>query len=233
MGSQTVFGTLKAAYALNPLSLVTLGLVLLWALSPAGGQAALRSLSREVSRYETTIPISYMNLDPRVSVFFDMLPGLESSSNGASVPQALFGTALLSQASSLHHTNATPQQPDFESVVSGLGGTNAAIQASVRDAWGHARLPIMHLLPGFNDSAFNEGRWLEVPGDHVLSYSSGFGIPVLKLSGQDAGNASFITRSAYTRFEVRQSFNSLSADPLYCFDTCAHRCRQKSATRSG
>ncbi|KAM5362260.1 hypothetical protein ACJZ2D_012615 [Fusarium nematophilum] len=58
MASQTVFGALKAAVQFDTFSLATLLLLPLWALSPVGGQAALRSLSLEGGTAETTTDFS-------------------------------------------------------------------------------------------------------------------------------------------------------------------------------
>lgn len=198
MASQTVFGALKAAWQFDIFSIATLILIPLWALSPIGGQAALRSLSLpDSASAQTTTDFSYLTLDPRVLLPFDGVPGQTLLDSLAIGPQVLFGTALYSTAASLHHLNNTPEQADFDRIVESLGGPAGAIQFSARDTWGRPRLPIMDLLPGYDEDSTD---WLDAPQDRVLSYSSAFGIPFLGLPSQDAGNASFTMASAYTAF---------------------------------
>ncbi|KAH7310908.1 hypothetical protein B0I35DRAFT_412335 [Stachybotrys elegans] len=200
MGSQTVLGTLFKGIELRLASLVTVPLLIVWGLSPLGGQAILRSIERVMVTETTLVPLSYMALDPRASDSFDVRPGRSSSTNSANAPEALFGTAILSTAASLHELNNTRQASDFERIISSLGGVDAAIQASRRDVWNHARIPIVDLLPGFDQQRFNDGQWLEVPNDRVVSYSSSFGVPVFNLPIQREGNMSFSIQTSYTRF---------------------------------
>jgi hypothetical protein len=135
-------------------------------------------------------------MDPRVADQYDTTPGLESSSNGASEPQVLFGSVLLSTSSMTQHVNGTPQQQSFDKLMSSLGGVNSIVQSSLRDPWGHARLPIIDLLPGYDNKSNPKDTWLNVTQDNVLPSSAAFGIPVVGLPANDIGNTSFIIKSA-------------------------------------
>lgn len=61
MGSLTIFGTVELQFLLRTFDTLGVSLVLLWALSPAGGQASLRLLGTQMQPTSTTQDISYLN----------------------------------------------------------------------------------------------------------------------------------------------------------------------------
>lgn len=225
MSSQTVFGTIKTAWDLRPIGKASVLLLLVWVLSPFGGQAILRSMQIVVASGEALVALKYMSLDPRISTQFDTyhptMPYDEPEK--PRVAQLLFGTALLSTAGSLHDLNGTAQQAIFEKLVSNLGGAGAAIGFSRRDMWNHARIPIVDLLPDFDEEAFNRDQWFDIPNDQVLSYSSAFGIPLFYQPPKQTGSASFTIQSAYTRFKVSAHMYYLSLPLLTFLLKCAEK----------
>lgn len=198
MGSRTVFGTLKMVWKFHSTTVAT---------------PALDSVPLVVKPFSDRLAKSPRWTTPgsqyltsrwiRASLGgFDLMPGLGSSVDVASVPQTLFMSALLSTQSGLHGMNGSKQQDTFDETVSSLGGVEAAIELSQRNIWNHVRIPIVNLLSDYDEAAFNRGEWFDVPKDRVLSYSAAIGIPVLHLPSKQLGNASFSIQSAYTRFRV-------------------------------
>ena len=61
MGSLTMFGTVELQFLLRTFDILGIGLVLLWALSPLGGQASLRLLETGARPFSSTQVISYLN----------------------------------------------------------------------------------------------------------------------------------------------------------------------------
>lgn len=61
MGSRTVFGVISTPFRLKTFHLCVPFLLILWSLSPLGGQASLRVVSSGPLRTNTTVEISYLN----------------------------------------------------------------------------------------------------------------------------------------------------------------------------
>tara|TARA_R110002003_G_scaffold1679_2_gene23408 strand:- start:521 stop:2173 length:1653 start_codon:yes stop_codon:yes gene_type:complete len=63
IGSQSLVATVGHAITLHSLNFLTLGLLLLWALSPLGGQSALRLVRETNTTISETRPVFYANVD--------------------------------------------------------------------------------------------------------------------------------------------------------------------------
>ena len=61
MKSLTIFGTIELQFLLRTFDILGISLVLLWALSPLGGQASLRLLETGTRPFSSTQFISYLN----------------------------------------------------------------------------------------------------------------------------------------------------------------------------
>lgn len=68
IGSRTVFGVVSTPFRLRTLNVCTPFLVVLWALSPLGGQASLRALISGPFRTNTTVEVFYLNTSSPFSV---------------------------------------------------------------------------------------------------------------------------------------------------------------------
>jgi hypothetical protein len=198
MGSHDELDALKSATSDRP-RLFTLLLVVLWPFGYIGSQAVLHSLNTQPNFTTKPIPLSYMSTDPRVATQYDSLPGVPDFVNGDSEPQALFASVLFSTSAQMQHLNGTPQQASFDDLLNEVGGVNSAIQKSLRDPWGHPRIPIPDLLPGFKNGS---DSWIEVPQDRILPSSSAFGIPIIDMPSSEIGSSNFTIRSAFTEFKV-------------------------------
>jgi hypothetical protein len=217
MGSQTVFGAVKAVWILRSFTLhftlISLALLILWSLSPIGSQASLRVIYLD-SEFETqTVSIGYMNTDPRRWIqlpipYPDLTDGGYTSEQA--VYQSVFTSALLTQGSSVQYLNNTAQQSDFDSLIALFGGVTSAVEKSTVDAWGNFRLQAYHLLPGLGAASQSNHVWVSVPSEELPPYTSGIGIPVRNLPTMGIGNLSFIIPASYYKFEVRQDHGTLS-----------------------
>ena len=63
MGSLSIGGTLSAQFSLRSLNPLAIGLVIVWALSPVGGQASLFLLDTQMKPVSTYLNITYLNTD--------------------------------------------------------------------------------------------------------------------------------------------------------------------------
>ena len=68
MGSRTVFGVISTPFRSRTLHVFTPFLLILWALSPLGGQASLRAISSGPRRTNDTVGVSYLNTSSGWSV---------------------------------------------------------------------------------------------------------------------------------------------------------------------
>jgi hypothetical protein len=151
MASQSVWGTFESQLLMQRLTLVGVNLLFLWALSPLGGQASLRLMSRDFAEDSLPTKLRYMTTGPGATMW-----GLSSTyvdSGKFSDASALYTAALLAPLS----TKLGPEDP-----------------------WGNVKIPslesLSHLTPDPNrwievPSSFSQPE----------SYSSLVGLPVVGL----------------------------------------------------
>lgn len=149
---------------------------ILWALSPAGGQASLRvlyhsnktSLSSTTIRYMDTGPLGISYTYRTLVEGYDIIPGDNDEEFPFSMSNSL--AAALMQ--------------------------NVETKSGPRDLWGNPRIPRLHTL---NHSTADEDGWIQVsPSPMVESFSSLFGLPLLGIP--DHGTVEFGVESAYVEF---------------------------------
>lgn len=68
MGSLTIFGAIELQVLLRTFDLLGVSHVVLWALSPLGGQASLRLLDTGVQRAVTNQTLRYLDSDSQSSI---------------------------------------------------------------------------------------------------------------------------------------------------------------------
>ncbi|KAF2709518.1 hypothetical protein K504DRAFT_502244 [Pleomassaria siparia CBS 279.74] len=115
--SQSVWGTVESQFLMQRLTLVGAHLLFLWALSPLGGQASLRLMSRDDIATNSSTTLRYLSTGPAATAI-----GLESAwaGNGkAADASVLYNAALLTP----HSTKIGPQ-----------------------DIWGNVKIPSMEAL---------------------------------------------------------------------------------------
>ncbi|THX16144.1 hypothetical protein D6D13_01552 [Aureobasidium pullulans] len=116
LGSTTIFQTIITQVQMRTPGLVSVTLILTWALSPLGGQASIRVLGQSLKNTTHTATIHYVNTSS--SIMGDEYSG--SSVHHAVVPvDALFGAALVSFATT---------------------------QTLGQDSWGNIKIPMIEYL---------------------------------------------------------------------------------------
>jgi len=151
LGSTSIFATVVTQLKFRNIGFVGAGLIILWTLSPIGGQASLRVL--DFSTATTT--------QPQTMQYLDMNSTFEPGDMGAIgeldaesaifTSQALYGAALLSPLST---------------------------KVSAMDTWGNVKIPMIEHLSNLTQDS--EG-WYEVGGGNTTVFSSLIGIPTSNL----------------------------------------------------
>lgn len=149
----TIVQTVLTQLQLRSWSFLSLLLILLWSLSPLGGQASLRIINTATKSTNTTRPFQYVNTSSEV------LDGSYAGGDTASqfVPvNALFGAALVGASSSLS---------------SSIGSI---------DTWGNAKIPWIESLDPLTEDA---DGWYSVPQlNSSDDFTSLIGVPLSMVS---------------------------------------------------
>lgn len=105
MASQSVWGTIESQFLMQRLTLVGANLLFLWTLSPLGGQASLRLMSRGDKLHESSTKLRYMSSGPGSVVYG--LSTTYAEFGGFADAAALFQTALMAPMAN----KLSPQDP--------------------------------------------------------------------------------------------------------------------------
>lgn len=174
-------------------------LLIAWSLSPAGGQAVLRSVAIERPVLNTTHSLMY---HPAQSIGIPFETDMWGSASGQS---GLAGAVRMMMGAAISAPNAAAilvngSNEDFASGIRRLGGAAKVIASAKTDVWGNARMPYLEKLPGYNNRTPYE--WVNVPTDETVVYESLIGVPVRGLPDNIVGNATFSVSAAYTTLQV-------------------------------
>ncbi|KAM7192097.1 hypothetical protein V8F33_008522 [Rhypophila sp. PSN 637] len=188
LNSTTMFETLHCQWTLRRRLLTMQGpfwvlFTLSWALSPIGGQASLRVLSRQNRANVTIETIRYADNGPLGHMYINnMLQHNAAARQGGWSPQSLLDGPL---ESALLQTAETKQSPV--------------------DAWGNIKIPRLSAHSA-NKTAGEDG-WFQVnEGEDLYSWASLFGFPILNMPNTTHGHANFIVGSAYISLECGPRF---------------------------
>ncbi|KAK8074933.1 hypothetical protein PG997_009596 [Apiospora hydei] len=157
---RTMFDAAVNPVQFREISVVAMLLIVLWSLSPLGGQAVLRLVHHFNETSTETVPIRYLDLGPGGSLLVQYYY-LNIFDGEVPVPiDYTFGSALLQ---------------------------NQKVRAGPRDNWGNVKIPRIERLD--KSSADDEG-WLDVPYRNQTSetYSSLMGIPIVGVPNQGTTN---------------------------------------------
>jgi hypothetical protein len=160
MASQSVWGTFESQLLMQKLTMVGVNLLFLWALSPLGGQASLRLMTRDTKDFYSDSKLRYMTTGPAASMW-----GLSSTYVGSGKwadAGALYTAALLAPLS----TKLGSHDPWGNVKIPTLEGVNS----SLADSEGWVPIPSEISAPE--------------------AYSSLVGLPVVGLPSQDKSNFS-------------------------------------------
>uniref|UniRef100_L2FRG3 Uncharacterized protein n=1 Tax=Colletotrichum fructicola (strain Nara gc5) TaxID=1213859 RepID=L2FRG3_COLFN len=174
LNRRTVFSAFTTPTSLRAANRLTPLLIILWALSPLGGQAALRVM--EMVPSTATVPWLFQNLEfmsafrhsgPQSSAGFSLLPSIQSA----------FVTAL---------------------------GTPADIKAEPQDLVGNIKIPMVEAFQSLHqmehDKRQDNDGWYQLDSKSATStvWSSIAGIPVATLGGLSSkANYSFAFETSY------------------------------------
>lgn len=173
LSTKTVFDAVLLQWSAGALSLPTILVGLLWAMSPAGGQASLRMLYRTTQTSVSSTTIHYMDTGPLgiLYTYATLFEGYDMGPNSTEFPfpiTAPFAAALMQ---------------DFET------------KSGPRDSWGNPKVPRLDML---NHSSADENGWIEVSQiTTVESFGSLFGLPLLGVPDQEF--VEFGIESAYVQ----------------------------------
>ncbi|RMJ17774.1 hypothetical protein CDV36_002556 [Fusarium kuroshium] len=194
----------------------TFGIVIIWCLSPLGGQAAVRSIGLFPNSTTAQIP-AMQYFGSNISDMNPLYGTLGAGFGGVlkwttAKPNTIFD--LRNIVASVFSTpdvlvcHANGSSDGFDAAVQTLGGKWQAARLGQRDLWRNVRVPFLELLPHY-DSELPEA-WVEVPTDQVVSYASFIGIPIRGGSTSRAGNSTMRVRSHYMTLSCGEHFNASS-----------------------
>ncbi|KAH0537230.1 hypothetical protein FGG08_005972 [Glutinoglossum americanum] len=118
MGSSSLAGALKSLYMLRTLSLAGVAIVLLWSLSPVGGQASLRLMTTANRSSTASIPLRYLDSSDAATMVTSFESG-DSAVRAKQMIDALYVASILA--------------PD-------------SVQSSRMDIWGNLKIPSLESL---------------------------------------------------------------------------------------
>ncbi|KAF1935284.1 hypothetical protein EJ02DRAFT_361858, partial [Clathrospora elynae] len=203
LSSQTLVSTLRQCFALRIVGIWPALLVILWSLSPAGGQGALRALTSRQNT--TTIELKYASYPTNSLSFYltgpfenDPSPDLMLLQFRAPIHAAFYG-----QDVSLLQANTS--SPQFADAISRVGGPPEALKITRRDLWRNVRIPMLHTLPQFVQGASD---WIIVPTDKIAEYSSLIGVPIRGFTPSLDGNTTLTISTNYQALECNNWVNA-------------------------
>ncbi|KAF5011263.1 hypothetical protein FDECE_2616 [Fusarium decemcellulare] len=175
LSSQTTFAALKNLVVMRHLNVWTIGIGVIWCLSPLGGQAAVRSLHPRPNSTTTEIrAMHYLrsNVSDIVRFYQGNQPGDDagalwggpSQSTLISGMRSIVVAAFSSPDTLVSHGNGS--SVDFDEVAYSFGGPEQAGRLGRRDLWQNVRVPYLQLLPGYN--AEKPHDWVPVPSEWAV-----------------------------------------------------------------
>jgi hypothetical protein len=191
--------TLTNAFALRIISLWVVLLIILWVLSPIGGQAVLRAVqitsNNEAQDYDLMYsPTADIGI-PYDNVRWSSMSGLASLT---STIVAMFGAALCAPNALGQAANGTSEL--FDESMRQIGGIGTASLLARTDLWGNVRVPQITSLPGYSSS--KPHKWVDVPIDQLVTYESLIGIPLRGFPFGSPGNFTLRLSASYVTLEV-------------------------------
>lgn len=217
--SQTTASAFLNLALLGGTQVWTYAIVVIWGLSPLGGQAALRSLSLLPNSSTIETPaIHYLG-----SNLSDLNPlygaGIYSGEGDWGIfyfngfyedfvfdYRKLISAAFSTPYITVSHANGSSE--NFDKAVEILGGKWEAARMGHRDPWRNVRVPVLELLPEYDKS--DPTAWVPVPSNIVVSYASFIGIPIRGGSFPRAGNSTMVIGTNYQTVSCGADFNGSS-----------------------
>jgi hypothetical protein len=155
MASQSVWGTFESQLLMQRLTVVGVNLLFLWALSPLGGQASLRLMTRNLRDTHTSGKLRYMTTGPAATMW-----GLSSTyidSGKFADAGALYTAALLAPLST---------------------------KLGTQDPWGNVKIPSLEAM-NLSSLSANGWYTVPADASSPEDYSSLVGLPIVGLPLRD------------------------------------------------
>lgn len=198
----SVAGVAKSAWTLRFVGMHAIVLVLLWAFSPLGSQAATNSVTAVATSESTTEILQYINADMlNQTLANNLAPSGDTSGRGfsfvVSLIQAMIGTSIASPLSALQFIGQlSGSQLD---AIKRAGGMEAVLESSSQDTWGNLRTPSLESLPQYQ--AAEPKDWVNVPTDSITGFASLIGQPIGRLAVNSSGSSNFTISDSYHNFD--------------------------------
>ncbi|KAF2847242.1 hypothetical protein T440DRAFT_456651 [Plenodomus tracheiphilus IPT5] len=195
--SQTLVSTLRGLYTVRIISFWPILLVVVWILSPAGGQGALRALVLKDNITTLDYPLIVYPIN-NLSIF-EASSFNSGASGGASLMsqfRASVGAVFATPDIVLLHANQSSRE--FEKAVQRVGGVDGALKMTQSDLWRNVRIPFLHTLPTFTAGSVD---WTHVSSTIIPRYSSLIGVPIRGYPQMHTGNTSLSIQTNYQTLE--------------------------------
>ncbi|RSL54683.1 hypothetical protein CEP54_009759 [Fusarium duplospermum] len=197
MTSQTTVAAFKNLFTIRHIPTWSIGIALVWCLSPLGGQAAVRSLHLQPFSTVTEVPAITAG-DTGVFV------GASTKASFIADFRSAILTSFYMPDTLVSHANGSTD--GFDSAIAALGGTLQAARLGQRDLWRNVRIPFLELLPGYDPD--DPSSWVSVPTDMVVPYASLIGIPIRGGSFNRAGNSTLTVHAHYQTLSCKRILNA-------------------------
>ncbi|ORY57765.1 uncharacterized protein BCR38DRAFT_448607 [Pseudomassariella vexata] len=187
MGVRTLSQAFSNLAEVRSFTMTSLSLLVLWCLSPLGGQASLRVLGRTNETATEEVGVRYLDTGPLAHLYTQMWTSRLSGSRESGM-DAMLRTGY-------------------------VGALMQSLEAKLEteDIWGNVKIPRLECL---SEVVFGEdGSGRDATKVHeVECYSSLIGLPVVGLSGRDT--ADFILETSYVSLACNEAKN-VSKDELW------------------
>jgi hypothetical protein len=196
--SQTLVTTLRGCFTFRIMSFWPVILIVVWSLSPAGGQGALRAIQLQENTTMTGYPLSSYPSNNLIT-FRNATFGYGDAGARSLINQyhALGWAVFSAQDINLLHANGSSN--NFEDAVQRASGSAEAVRMTQRDLWRNVRIPFLHLLPGFGSE---NDEWIEIHPETIPAYSSLIGVPIRGFPSAASGNITFTIQTNYQTLDV-------------------------------
>ncbi|KAM0386202.1 hypothetical protein ACHAPY_000754 [Fusarium culmorum] len=207
--SQTTASALKNAMTMGWIGSWAILVLIVWSLSPLGGQAALRSLHRQQSPISTKTPAAYFlgNNESEIQTYYFngavVFQGASSHASYISDMRTTLAVSFSKKDTLVSHANSS--SPHYNETITGLGGKREASRSGRRDLWRNVRIPFIELLPGYRSD--DPHAWIPVSDDEIVPYASLIGLPIRNGSFERPGNATMMVHFHYMTLSCGKPFN--------------------------
>jgi hypothetical protein len=199
MGSQNLANTIGRTIVLRRFGFVGSAVVLLWLLSPVGGQSSLRILATGTSNLTSTGQMHYLNTTSTLGYLQTAFQGADELNSAGPSISAVLQASLLSPESA---------------------------RRSPRDSWNNVKIPRLNAISPFT-MAHPDNPWVTINYTNEIQWTSLSGLIIHGLP--DKGTSTFSIETSYTdlscphntRYEASPNgtYDHVFKNGLWCHNT--------------